>query len=107
MKNLWILLFQQTTEWKWKKAKNRQILRSCQRVEKAEAHESSCDNNCCQHAGIGLQGLWKKTGGTGDKRKNWDHTYHSIDVWLEYFETSKRPEGDCCHSDSSERPQLR
>ena len=44
--NLWILLFQWIIEWKWMKAKDRQLLESCKRAEKTLEYGGKANYNC-------------------------------------------------------------
>ena len=53
---------QQTTEWKSKKAKERQVPRPCQSVKKAVEHECDGDTNCNWCTWNGTQKLWKVAG---------------------------------------------
>ena len=49
--------------------KDIQILRSCQRAEKAVEHKGDCDTNCSCCRWNGFEGPGKDTGGNGDLKK--------------------------------------
>ena len=72
-----ILLFLWTSEWKWKKWKERKIFRPCQNnVE----YKSSSYTDCDWYTWNGPKWLEKVSGGIGNQSKNWDHRHYSISV---------------------------
>ena len=76
---LWILKFQRTTNWKTKKSE-RQLLRHCQRIEKAVEDEGDGYSNCDWCTSNGPQRLGKRTGNLGNPRMNRDYPGNSIIV---------------------------
>ena len=60
MARLGILLHYQTTEWKWKKAKNEQILRPRQRAEKPVEYEGNSATPHSSNVWKGPPRTWKR-----------------------------------------------
>ena len=65
-------------EKKKRKRNDRQVLGSCQRVETAVEHEGDIYINGSSCSRNGPERLGKDTRGTGNQRKNRDHTEQSI-----------------------------
>ena len=74
--NKWILLFQQTTEWKWKKMKKMDIYLDLARELKKLQNISNSDTNCYWSAWNGFLDLGKEIGGIEDQRKIQNHPDH-------------------------------
>ena len=61
-----------------KKQKDRKIRESFPRNKAAVEHESDGDTNCSRYGWNPPQRFRKETGGTGNQKKNQDHTNQSI-----------------------------
>ena len=85
-----------------RKQKDRQILGSCQRAEKAMEYEGDSDTNNSWGIRNSSQELRKEIHSLEKRFKS--RIYRPQHCWnqLEYWEESWKPEETCCHSDSSE-----